>query len=154
MTAESVAIVGGGLVGSLVAVLLAQKGYHVKVFERRSDLRLAQQVEGNRSINLALSVRGISALKLAGLDEEVLATTIPMHARMIHPKDTSKEAMPQPYGVYGESINSVDRKLLNKKLLDRAEEIEGVELYFEHPLVSLSPEAGELIVLDKYKFQV
>jgi len=149
MAAESVAIVGGGLVGSLAAVLLAQKGYSVKVFERRPDLRLAEQVDGNRSINLALSVRGISALKLAGLDDEILATTIPMHARMIHPKDPSKEAMAQPYGVYGEAINSVDRKLLNKKLLDRAQEIEDVELYFEHPLVSLNPEAGELTVLDK-----
>ncbi len=148
---KSVGIVGGGLVGSLAALMLAQKGYHVKLFERRPDIRSETQIEGHRSINLALSVRGISALKMVGLDDEVLKTVIPMKARMIHHLNTAKESTPQPYGTFGECINSVDRKLLNRKLLDAAESLPYVELFFNCGLESINPENGTIEVLEKEK---
>lgn len=145
---KTVAIVGGGLVGSLAALHLANRGYHVKVFERREDIRQASSIEGHRSINLALSVRGLSALKMVGLEQEILETVIPMKARMVHP--LGKEAQEQPYGTFGECINSVDRKLLNKRLLDHAEALPNVELRFDSVLESLDPEKGKLIISDRY----
>lgn len=141
------AIVGGGLVGSLAALHLANRGYHVKLFERREDIRQAASIEGHRSINLALSARGLSALKMVGLEAEILETVIPMRARMVHP--LGKEAQEQPYGTFGECINSVDRKLLNKKLLDHAEALPNVELRFDSSLESLDPEKGKLIIADR-----
>lgn len=145
---KTVAIIGGGLVGSLAALHLANRGYHVKVFERREDIRQAASIEGHRSINLALSVRGLSALRMVGLEQEVLQTVIPMRARMVHP--LGKEARAQPYGTFGECINSVDRRLLNKKLLDHAEALPNVELRFDSALESLDPEKGKLIISDRY----
>lgn len=142
-------IVGGGLVGGMAALMLARRGYHVKVFERREDIRQATTIEGHRSINLALSVRGISALKMVGLEAEVLKTVIPMRGRMIHPADPTKGMQSQAYGTFGECINSVDRKLLNRVLLDRAEALSNVELFFNHSLESVDPEHGEITVIDK-----
>lgn len=144
---KTVAIVGGGLVGSLAALHLANRGYHVKLFERREDIRQSASIEGHRSINLALSVRGLSALKMVGLEDEILQTVIPMKARMVHP--LGKEAQEQPYGTFGECINSVDRKLLNKRLLDRAEALPNVELRFDSSLESLDPQKGKLIISDR-----
>jgi kynurenine 3-monooxygenase len=114
------------------------------------DLRKDEHVEGNKSINLALSSRGLLALKGVGIDEEVLATVIPMAARMIHPQDPKQPCHAQPYGDFGETINSVDRKLLNKMLLDKAESQEGVELYFDHELISMDPEKGLVVVKNTY----
>lgn len=92
-------IVGAGLVGSLAAIYFAKRGFQVEVYERRSDMRHEPFVRG-RSINLALSIRGISALEKIGLSEQVLKDGIPMFARMIHVG--KNEPSPQPYGLYGE----------------------------------------------------
>jgi kynurenine 3-monooxygenase len=138
-------------VGSLAAIYLAKRGYHVKVYERRDDLRLERgAAEGNRSINLALSSRGIKALRAVGMDYEVLSTVIPMAARMIHPLDLSKGTHAQAYGDFGETINSVDRKLLNRKLLDKAESMDSVELFFGHELVAMDPDKGQLTFKERY----
>src|SRR5439155_13373032 len=81
---RDVTLVGGGLAGSLLPLLLARRGLAVTVYERRADARV-DQIEEGRSINLALSARGIHALSLVGLDREVLARAIPMRGRFIHP---------------------------------------------------------------------
>ena len=109
---EKIAIVGGGLAGSLVAVYLAKRGFDVHLFEKRPDMR-KNRISAGRSINLALSVRGINALEKAGLDKQVLATGIAMTGRMMHTK--SGELNYQPYGKDDQAIYSVSRGLLNIK---------------------------------------
>ncbi|TPX38071.1 kynurenine 3-monooxygenase [Synchytrium microbalum] len=128
----TVAIVGGGLVGCLSAVYFAKRGWNVNIYERREDIRLDTSYSG-RSINLALSVRGLAGLKGAGVDSIVLENMIPMKGRMIH--TTMGELMSQPYGLFGECINSVDRKLINEHLLNEVERMPNVNLYFHYNLI-------------------
>jgi kynurenine 3-monooxygenase len=103
-----VVIIGGGLVGALAAVQFAQKGYHVQVFEKRSGISLLivdirkQKTAAGRSINLALSVRGIEALKNAGVADAILPNVIPMKGRFIHLKNGNRSL--QPYGIFGEVL--------------------------------------------------
>ncbi|KAJ3187701.1 kynurenine 3-monooxygenase, mitochondrial precursor [Gaertneriomyces sp. JEL0708] len=139
----SVVIVGGGLVGSLAAVFFAKRGWNVQLYERRSDPRKGQS-ESGRSINLALSVRGISALTAAGVEEGIVKTLLPMKGRMIHSKN-GQGLMSQPYGIFGECINSVDRMMMNQHLLESAEKLPNVELHFEHDLMRCDFDAGEAI---------
>ena len=130
---KEIVIVGAGLVGSLLSIYLAKRGYKVSIYERRGDMR-KEQVEAGRSINLALSDRGIKALKEVNIAEEVLQIAIPMHGRYIHNLDGSHAV--QPYGKQGQFINSVSRRELNCKLMDLAEEY-GVLIYFDSRLVSI-----------------
>ncbi|MBM3980404.1 MAG: hypothetical protein FJ304_08970, partial [Planctomycetes bacterium] len=94
---RDVTLVGGGLAGSLLALMLARRGVRVTVFERRADQR-AEQVEEGRSINLALSARGIHALTQVGLDAEVLSRAIPMRGRFIHAVGT-RDLSPAKLGI-------------------------------------------------------
>ncbi len=116
-------IVGAGLAGSLLAILLAKRGFQVTVYERRPDPRMAV-VDGGRSINLALAARGIRGLKLAGVLERVMPLAIPMRGRMVHEHDGSAEL--QMYGVRPEEvIYSVSRADLNRALIEAAARIAG-----------------------------
>ncbi len=123
---KEVIIVGAGLVGSLLSIYLSKRGYKVKIFERRPDMRKEKMSVG-RSINLALSDRGIKALEEVGIMEEIKKIAIPMHGRFLHNKDGSTAY--QPYGQEGQFINSVSRGELNKKLMDLAE-THGAEIFF------------------------
>ncbi|KAI9101279.1 hypothetical protein DFS34DRAFT_613815 [Phlyctochytrium arcticum] len=123
----SVIIVGGGLVGSLAAVFCARRGWKVDVFETRKDPRLDTNQSG-KSINLALSTRGIAALTAAGVEQRILDSMIPMKGRLIHSMDGKPSS--QPYGVNGECINSVDRMMMNQHLLDSAEKMPNVTIHF------------------------
>lgn len=123
------AVVGAGLVGSLWAAYLAQRGYDVDVFERRPDMRKDDR-DGGRSINLALSERGIKALAGVGLEKQVRDMCIPMHGRLIH--DTHGHTNMQPYGLTGQYINSISRAGLNRLMLDHAEKSGRVTCHFEH----------------------
>ncbi|MBV6646646.1 MAG: FAD-dependent monooxygenase [Cyclobacteriaceae bacterium] len=123
---EKIVILGAGLVGSLLATLLQKKGFEVTVMEKRSDPR-SQNSEEGRSINLALSHRGIRSLKEAGIYEELSSSLIPMKGRMIH--DIKGDLTIQPYGKAGQFINSVSRKLLNNLLISKAEQA-GVHFQF------------------------
>jgi len=125
---KKVTILGAGLVGSLLSIFLAKKGYQVQTFESRPDLRKAN-ISGGRSINLALSHRGLKALKAVGLDEEIKARCIPMPGRMIH--DLEGNLNFQPYGKEGQYINSISRGGLNELLMDEAEKA-GAKIHFEH----------------------
>lgn len=142
---HSVAVVGAGLVGCLAALALAAKGHTVTIYELRKDPRKEKAIAGLRLINLAVSDRGIRALKYAdpAMAERVLAHVIPMHGRMIH--DTQGKQTSQEYGLFGESINSIDRAFLNKVLLEEVEKA-GVSLRFEHKLARVG--AGERPLLE------
>jgi len=137
-----VAIVGGGLAGSLLALALAQKGVGVDVYERRPDPRV-DGAEGGRSINLGLSKRGIQALTEVGLIDEVMPLTVKMRGRVIHIPDGSTRF--QPYGKDGEEIlHSIDRNELNRLLLDHAQRHPQLRLHFEHRLVRIDKDRREL----------
>jgi len=125
-------IIGAGLVGSLLATLLAQRGFDVEVFERRPDPRMHGFL-GGRSINLALAERGLNALRKAGLADAVLAQAVMMRGRMVHPLDGAPNL--QRYGIDdSEVIRSVSRGGLNILLLDAAERA-GAALHFDAALV-------------------
>ncbi|MCX7930080.1 MAG: FAD-dependent monooxygenase [Chlorobi bacterium] len=132
-----VVIVGGGLVGALLTILLGRRGYDVHLLERRADMRV-HGYSGGRSINLALSDRGIRALERAGIADRILPLTIPMYGRMIHHEDSSLDF--QPYGIAGQAIRSLSRSLLNATLLDVAEELPSVTLEFEWRCIGVEPE--------------
>jgi kynurenine 3-monooxygenase len=138
-----VAIVGAGLTGSLLACFLARRGMSVTLYERRPDPRVAQ-VERGRSINLAISERGLDALRRIGLVDQVMADALPMKGRMIHP--VAGELDFQAYSASGErAINSISRGALNNALLSAAAEADGVTVEFEHRLVELDSAAGQLV---------
>ncbi|MEL6559110.1 MAG: NAD(P)/FAD-dependent oxidoreductase [Bacteroidota bacterium] len=125
---KDVIILGGGLVGSLLAIYLAQEKFQVTVFEKRPDPR-KEDLEAGRSINLALSRRGIKALRDVGLEEIVKPELIPMTGRIMHDKNGKTNY--QPYGKKGQYINSVSRNGLNTVLVKEAIKI-GVDFIFEH----------------------
>jgi kynurenine 3-monooxygenase len=83
MSQQNITIIGAGLAGSLLAIYLARRGFNINVYEARGDMR-RDPVEAGRSINLALSDRGIAALREVGMDEYMLAEAVPMYGRMIH----------------------------------------------------------------------
>jgi len=127
---EQILIIGAGLCGSLLALRLAQRGYHIKLVEKRPDLRKVDQDAG-RSINLALSDRGLRGLRMAGVEKQAQELCIPMHGRMIHPVNDDP-FLTRYSGRTHEYINSVSRPGLNMLLLDAVEKLPNVELYFEH----------------------
>lgn len=136
----SVAIVGAGLAGALLACSLGKRGYRVDMYEQRGDMRRAAVGRG-RSINLAISTRGLHALGEVGLAEEVLRQAVPMRGRMIHGQDGSLAF--QPYSKDPkDAINSVSRAGLNKLLLDAAERHPNVRLHFGHKCVDADLEAA------------
>lgn len=132
-TKPPITLVGAGLVGALLATLLAQRGFAVEVFERRPDPRMRGFL-GGRSINLALAERGLNALRKAGLANEVLAQAVMMRGRMVHALDGTTNL--QRYGIDdSEVIRSVSRGGLNILLLDAAERA-GAQLHFDSALTS------------------
>ena len=138
---EKIVIVGAGLCGTLLAMRMAQRGYEVELFERRSDIRDAEEV-GGRSINLALSNRGIKALKLVSIDDEVLQECIPMYGRKIHP--VHGEGWLSKYsGREGEWINSVSRGGLNKALLEGADAFDNLTVHFDQKCLGVDIETGQ-----------
>ncbi|WP_328851806.1 FAD-dependent monooxygenase [Micromonospora globbae] len=139
---DEIAVVGAGLAGCLLACFLARRGYRVALYERRPDPRTGR-VERGRSINLALSERGLDALRRIGLDEQVMADALPMRGRMIHP--VAGEPQFQSYSATGDrAINSISRGALNNALLDAATALPGVRIAFDHRLVGLDPASGEM----------
>ena len=128
-----ISILGAGLVGSLLSIMLAKRGYQVTIFERRPYMRKAGAI-GGRSINLALSRRGLKALERIGLKDKIQESCIPMPGRMIH--DLAGNLDFQPYGKEGEYINSVSRGGLNWLLMNQAE-AHGVNIQFEHRCIDV-----------------
>jgi kynurenine 3-monooxygenase len=144
--AQQITLIGGGLVGALLAQQLAGRGFKVDVFEKRPDPRVAGFV-GGRSINLALAERGLHALRQAGLADDVLQRAVMMRGRMVHTRDGRSGL--QRYGVDdSEVIWSVSRGALNMLLLDAAEAA-GVRFHFGQSLVDADFDAGRIRLADE-----
>lgn len=126
---KEVAIVGSGLVGSLLAIFLRKQGHKVTIFDRRPDVRLVEF--SGRSINLAMSNRGWKALREAGIEDEIRKLALPLDKRAMHVDD--KPVYFQKYGEDGEAIYSISRGILNRKMIDLAEEA-GAEFRFEEKI--------------------
>src|SRR5438270_12064551 len=111
-------LIGSGLAGGLLAAYLGRHGYEVELYERRSDPREGNIV-GGRSINLALSTRGIYALEQLGIADEVLRHAIPMSGRMIHDKSGALHFSPYDRDP-NKFINSIGRAALNTTVIEAA----------------------------------
>jgi kynurenine 3-monooxygenase len=140
-TPEKLTLIGAGLTGPLLAILLIQRGFTVEIFERRPDMRKVRVSQG-RSINLAISTRGIHALQQAGLWERMRNIIIPMKGRMMH--SVAGELTFQPYGKNEtEVINSISRAELNIALMDAAEE-QGAAIRFSQRCVGYDLRSGAI----------
>lgn len=137
-----VAIIGAGLAGSLLAIYLAKRDIAVDVYEARGDMRL-EKVAAGRSINLALSDRGIAALREIGMDEYMLAEAVPMYGRMIHSPTGEQKLLPYS-GREGEYINSVSRAGLNIALMNKAAKYDNVRFHFNERCVGFDVDSGEV----------
>ena len=143
---SKISLVGAGLNGPLLAILLRQRGFEVELFERRPDMRRVRLSAG-RSINLALSTRGIHALQQAGLWERMRNIIIPMKGRMMHSIDGKLTF--QPYGKNeAEVINSISRAELNIALMNAAEE-QGAKIHFQRRCTGYDLKLGSLLVRDE-----
>lgn len=128
MTSERIVIVGAGLVGSVAAVCLAERGFGVDVYERSADVRKAR-LDAGKSINITLCERGLKALDEVGAGDLVRRIAVPAYGRLIHSADG--ELTFQPYGNNNEAIYSVSRNELNRVLLDFASSRPGIRFFFE-----------------------
>ncbi|KAJ1735638.1 kynurenine 3-monooxygenase, mitochondrial precursor [Coemansia biformis] len=150
MPERRVVIVGGGLVGSLAACYFAKRGWAVDLFEKRPDIRRPEHssLAEHRSINLAISERGLSALRRLdpALEARVKELVIPMHGRMIHALNGQQSS--QRYDVFGKHINSVGRATLIRLLLDEAAGYPGVTLHFCHEFLHADFDAGQAVFGD------
>ena len=129
---QKIAVVGSGLVGSLLAIYLRKAGHEVHVYDRSPDIRKVQF--SGRSINLAMSNRGWKALDAVGIGDTIREIAIPMDKRAIHLVDKLNF---QNYGQEGESIYSISRGILNRKMIDLAE-AEGAHFFFEQKIWDVS----------------
>lgn len=151
---EKMAVVGAGLVGSLWALMLAQRGHHVHVFERRSDPRKGTY-KGGRSINLALSDRGWRALEKAGIADAVREIALPITHRTMH--STNDSLTHQPYGLPNavgkfddpQCIYSVSRALLNRLLVQESEKHSRVVYQFDRKCTDLDLDTTSLTLEDE-----
>src|SRR5579864_8347860 len=146
MQRETITLIGAGLNGPLLATSLRKRGFRVEIYERRPDMRKIR-ISAGRSINLALSRRGIHALAQAGFWEEMQKIIIPMKGRMMH--SAAGELTFQPYGKdESEVINSISRADLNIALLDAAEAA-GVTIHFQQRCTGFDPKTGAIELHDE-----
>ncbi len=142
MNKQSIGIVGAGLCGSLLGISLARKGYKVTVFEKRKDPR-REEMESGRSINLALSDRGLQALERMGMAQAAKEICIPMKGRMIH--DTEGNKRFSPYSGRSEDyINSISRTDLNRLLIEELDTSENVVIFFETSIEKIDIERSRV----------
>jgi kynurenine 3-monooxygenase len=143
----NIILIGAGLAGSLLSIYLARRGFTVDLYERRPDMRKTR-ISAGRSINLALSTRGLHALKDVGLHDTIMKIAIPMKGRMIHPP--SGEFLFQRYGRDdSEVIYATSRAYLNIALLDAAERYAGVRITFNKRCVGMDLESGDVLLQDE-----
>jgi kynurenine 3-monooxygenase len=130
-------LIGSGLAGGLLAAYLGRRGYDVDLYERRADPREGNII-GGRSINLALSTRGIHALEQLGIADEVLQHAIPMRGRMIHPAGAGRAPIFVPYDVDPKKcINSIGRAALNTTVIEAAQHYPNVRVHFNHRCIDV-----------------
>lgn len=140
---ERIVIVGAGLVGSMLAIVLARRGLPVEVFERGPDVRQIGTTAVRRSsINMSLCTRGLEALDRVGLGAAVLAHCVPAYGRIIH--DPQGALTYQPYGSHGERTYSILRNVLGGLLIEHAERDYQIPFHFNTRLVDLDPATGTM----------
>ena len=132
-----------------MAIYLAKQGFQIEIYEKREDMRIIDMSAG-RSINLALSVRGIKPLEELGIKDEIMKLALPMKGRLIHGLDSSVTFSPYGKEDY-EYINSVSRGELNKKLMSLAEKTGNVKIFFNHECVDFNSKTGEVLILNTKK---
>ena len=139
-------LIGSGLAGGLLAAYLGRRGYDVDLYERRADPREGNII-GGRSINLALSTRGIHALEQLGIADEVLQHAIPMRGRMSH--DKSGNLHFAPYDVDpNKHINSIGRAALNTAVIEAAQRYPNVRVHFSHRCTDVDLDSGTAELVD------
>ncbi len=139
-------LIGSGLAGGLLAAYLGRRGYEVDLYERRGDPREGNMV-GGRSINLALSTRGIHALQQIGIADEVLKQAIPMPGRMIHQKSGALHFA--PYDVDpNKHINSIGRAALNTTVIEAAQRHPNVRVHFNHKCIGVDLDSASAQLLN------
>ena len=153
MPSTKFVLIGSGLAGGLLAAYLGRRGYDVDLYERRTDPREGNIV-GGRSINLAISTRGIHALEEIGIAQEAMQHAIPMRGRMIHDKSGALHF--SPYDVDPKKcINSIGRAALNTTVIEAAQQYSNVHVHFNHKCTDvdlgtataqLEAETGEVTV--------
>ena len=159
MSAKTITVVGGGPVGTLLAISLARHGYKVGIYEGRPDSRQTDIYQG-RSINIALSDRGWTSLEKIGISDEARKQAIPMYHRAVHSVDGELTSL--PYGVGDDAIWSVSRSGINEQLLDVADSEPNITTHFTHRLVDIDfdtatttfrrPKGDEIVVNADYAF--
>lgn len=145
MNKKETTIIGAGLVGSLLSLYLAKRGYKVNIYERRPDMR-KDAISAGRSINLALSDRGFRGLEGVGLADEIRKTGIPMYGRVIH--QTNGEVVFQPYGKDNQAIYSVSRGGLNIALMNFAESHSNVKIHFHQRCNDVDLDSNKVFMED------
>jgi kynurenine 3-monooxygenase len=146
-------LIGSGLAGGLLAAYLGRRGYDVDLYERRADPREGNLV-GGRSINLALSTRGIHALKQLGIADEVLKHAIPMRGRMIHPAGAEARTIFAPYDVDpNKHINSIGRAALNTTVIEAAQRYPNVRVHFNHRCTDVDLDSATAQLLTTFSAQ-
>jgi len=138
--AERFVLIGSGLAGGLLAACFGRRGYKVDLYERRADPRAGNFV-GGRSINLALSTRGIHALEQLGIAGEVLQHAIPMRGRMIHDKSGALHFSPYDRDP-NKHINSIGRAALNTTVIEAAQRYPNVRVHFKHRCTDIDLESA------------
>jgi kynurenine 3-monooxygenase len=142
----AVRIIGAGPTGALLAILLQRRGHAIELYESRADPG-AGPVESGRSINLALADRGIHALQLAGVFQDLKEALLPMRGRLIHHPEGGSSL--QPYGQRpNELIYSISRHRLNQTLLHVAARQPGVTVHFQHRFESAEFDEGIALIRD------
>ena len=145
---ERFVLIGSGLAGGLLAAYLGRRGYDVDLYERRADPREGNMV-GGRSINLALSTRGIQALEQIGIADEVLKHAIPMRGRMIHPAAAGSAPILVPYDVDpNKHINSIGRAALNTTVIEAAQRYPNVRVHFNHKCIGVDIDSATAHLFD------
>src|SRR2546429_5960695 len=139
-------LIGSGLAGGLLAAYLGRRGYEVDLYERRADPREGNMV-GGRSINLALSTRGIHALEQIGIADEVLKHAIPMPGRMIHEKSGALNFAPYDVDPH-KHINSIGRAALNTTVIEAAQRYPNVRVHFNHKCTEVDLDSPTARLID------
>ncbi len=144
MRKQKVIIIGAGLAGSLLSFFLAKRGIETEIYEARGDMR-EEKMSAGRSINLALSDRGIRALSEVGMSEYMLKEAVPMYGRLIHPVAGETKFLPYS-GREGEYINSVSRGGLNIALINEADNYKESRFFFHQRCVDFDCSTGEALI--------
>lgn len=145
-TDDKFALIGSGLAGGMMAAFFGRRGHEVELFERRADPHAGNLV-GGRSINLALSTRGIHALEQLGIADEVLRQAIPMRGRMIHEKSGKLHFAPYDRDPK-KCINSIGRGALNTATIDAAQRYPNVRVHFNHRCTSVDADKASAQLLN------